>query len=118
VTNTWEAVGAGIGDGGTSDWVADVRSIGGLLHVGGLFATPNGEGAVASPGWWIWDTTCICPADITGDSAVGVPDLLAVINSWGACSPGCDADLVPPGGDNTVGVPDLLYIINNWGTCQ
>jgi hypothetical protein len=48
---------------------------------------------------------------------IGVSDLLVVINFWGPCPGGCDADLVPPGGDNTVGVPDLLYIINNWGAC-
>lgn len=60
-----------------------------------------------------------CPADIAplgGDETVGVPDLLAVINSWGPCPPltACRADLVV---NQVVGVPDLLFVINNWGPC-
>ena len=68
-----------------------------------------------------------CPADIAptpnGDDMVSVPDLLAVINAWGACPippAACPADIAPAGppmGDGTVGVPDLLRIINNWGLC-
>lgn len=56
--------------------------------------------------------------DLTGDGFVGVPDLLMVINNWGACpaSPAaCLADIAPgSGGDGTVGVLDLLMVINNW----
>jgi hypothetical protein len=62
-----------------------------------------------------------CEGDIAppgGNGTVGVPDLLAVINSWGPCGPPCDADVAPPGGNGTVGVPDLLHIINNWGPCD
>lgn len=61
------------------------------------------------------------PADINGDGAVNVIDLLAVINSWGACAPvpdltGCPADIAPtPAGDDVVNVVDLLFVINNWG---
>jgi hypothetical protein len=55
-------------------------------------------------------------ADLNGDGAVGVPDLLTVINAWGkcqeACPPLCNADI---SGDCAVGVSDLLFIINNWG---
>lgn len=54
-----------------------------------------------------------CPADLTDDNQVGTPDLLALINAWGAC-PGCPADL---SGDNVVGTPDLLALINAWGPC-
>jgi hypothetical protein len=62
----------------------------------------------------------VCIADIAppgGDGGVGVPDLLAVINSWGPCPSPCLTDLAPPGGDGAVGVPDLLFIINAWGSC-
>lgn len=55
-----------------------------------------------------------CFADIDGNGAVGVPDLLAVIGSWGPCS-GCAADL---NDDAAVGVPDLLLLINSWGPCE
>jgi hypothetical protein len=61
------------------------------------------------------------PADINGDSSVNVVDLLAVINSWGACPPppdltGCPTDVAPiPAGDGLINVADLLFVINNWG---
>lgn len=68
-----------------------------------------------------YDPEPICRADIApppgGDNTVGVPDLLAVINSWGPCPAPCAADLAPGNGDGAVGVPDLLFIINNWGPC-
>jgi hypothetical protein len=52
---------------------------------------------------------------------VGVPDLLAVINAWGACGSPCPADISPSQacgiGDGAVGVPDLLLVINMWGAC-
>jgi hypothetical protein len=68
-----------------------------------------------------FDTSPICRADIAppgGNGTVGVPDLLAVINSWGPCAAPCAADLAPePIGNGIVGVPDLLYSINNWGAC-
>jgi hypothetical protein len=66
------------------------------------------------------DTTCVatrcpnpCPADIDGNGTVNVDDLLAVINSWGACA-GCAADI---NDDGTVNVDDLLAVINAWGRC-
>jgi hypothetical protein len=67
-------------------------------------------------------TTTCCDGDITYDGQVGVPDLLQVINGWGACEmpPGeatCFADIAPPGTDGAVGVPDLLVVINSWGPC-
>ncbi len=54
-----------------------------------------------------------CPADLTGDGAVGVPDLLALLGAWGPCGD-CDADLT---GDGSVGVPDLLDLLGAWGAC-
>lgn len=61
-----------------------------------------------------------CAADITGDQAVNVQDLLAVINHWGACvnpPTGCVGDIMPSGGNGQVNVADLLAIINAWGPC-
>ena len=55
-----------------------------------------------------------CPADVTGDSVVGVADLLAIINHWGNCPPPCAADVTA---DGVVGVADLLAVINTWGPC-
>lgn len=50
------------------------------------------------------------PGDTNGDGIVDLDDLLAVINSWGAC-PGCVGDLT---GDGVVDIDDLLLVINNW----
>ncbi len=54
-----------------------------------------------------------CPPDVNHDGQVNVTDLLAVINSWGAC-PGCPADI---NNDGQVNVTDLLAVINGWGPC-
>ncbi len=56
-------------------------------------------------------TSCI--GDVNHNGAVNVDDLLAVINSWGACA-GCDADIT---GNGFVNVDDLLAVINHWGSC-
>jgi len=56
-----------------------------------------------------------CPADVTGNGAIDINDLLAVINSWG--QPGL-TDIAPDcSGDGVTNINDLLAIINNWGTC-
>jgi hypothetical protein len=53
--------------------------------------------------------------DITGDGAVNVADLLAVISAWGACGKTCPADIAPaPAGDGAVGISDLLMVISHW----
>ncbi len=64
----------------------------------------------------------ICIADVApagGDGMVGVGDLLAVINAWGPCPPGClpycHGDITF---DCTVNVGDLLAVINGWGPCR
>lgn len=63
------------------------------------------------------DPAELCDADVTGDGAVDVSDLLAVISAWGAC-PGppdpCPADT---NDDGLVNVTDLLAVINAWGAC-
>jgi hypothetical protein len=55
------------------------------------------------------------PGDVTGDGAVDVDDLLAVIAAWGSCPPpgpgSCPADL---DADGAVSLNDLLIVINNW----
>jgi hypothetical protein len=53
--------------------------------------------------------------DATGDGAVDVDDLIAVITGWGPCGPGpsyCPADL---NGDGAVDVDDLLLVLLRWG---
>ena len=65
-----------------------------------------------------------CLPDIAphpGDGVVNTDDLLAVINSWGDCSPWdtCPADVAPTAsGDNVVNVDDLIVVINGWGPCK
>ena len=75
--------------------------------LGGAFL--GGEpAALASPG---------CAGDVTGDHAVNVNDLLAVINSWGPCPAPpalCPADITH---DGVVNIDDLLAVINSWGAC-
>jgi hypothetical protein len=52
-----------------------------------------------------------CPSDVTGDSMVGVNDLLEVISEYGQES---DTDVT---GDGWVDIADILQIINDWGPC-
>ena len=54
-----------------------------------------------------------CAADLDGDGAVGVTELLALLAAWGPC-PGCDEDL---DGDGQVAVSDLLLLLAGWGPC-
>ena len=55
-------------------------------------------------------------ADLDGDGAVAVPDLLMLLAAWGACpqpcSPECTADI---DASCTVDVADLLVLLANWG---
>jgi len=55
----------------------------------------------------------VCIADIDNNGEVNVTDLLAVIDSWGACDM-CTADI---NDDGFVNVSDLLVIIGSWGPC-
>ena len=52
-------------------------------------------------------------ADIDGNGSVSVVDLLAIIDSWGACS-GCVEDI---DGNGIVDVTDLLTVVGAWGPC-
>jgi len=53
-----------------------------------------------------------CDADINGNEAVDVGDLLIVIGYWGTTDP--DADVT---GDGFVGVDDVLAVIESFGPC-
>ena len=52
-----------------------------------------------------------CPADLSGDGAVGIEDLLGLLAAWG--TPGGDID-----GDGTAGIMDLLALLAAWGPCR
>ncbi len=53
-----------------------------------------------------------CPADLDGDGAVSVDDLLQLIGGWNGSGAG-DLD-----GDGVVGVNDLLELLAAWGPCE
>jgi hypothetical protein len=57
-----------------------------------------------------------CPWDISGDGAVGLGDLNALLSNWGAPCPGagCPFDYDVSGG---VGLGDLNALLSNWGPC-
>jgi hypothetical protein len=54
-----------------------------------------------------------CPADIDGNGAVNVSDLLNLIAVWGDCD-ACPQDI---NGSGSVDVSDLLELIASWGDC-
>ena len=54
------------------------------------------------------------PGDLNGDCAVGVIDLLMLLNSWGPCAD-CDDCAADLNNNCVVGVPDLLILLGNWG---
>lgn len=55
-----------------------------------------------------------CVADIDGNGAVDVSDLLDVLAAWGPCIC-CDADIDLSG---AVDVSDLLTVLADWGPCK
>ena len=52
-----------------------------------------------------------CPADLTGDGAIGVGDVLMVLGEFG-CATNCTADL---DGNGSVGVNDVLAVLSVFG---
>lgn len=60
-----------------------------------------------------------CAADVNGNGAADIDDLLSVINDWGwSGAPGGNlGDIAPPGGNGVINIDDLLIIVNGWGPC-
>ncbi len=54
-----------------------------------------------------------CPADLDGDCAIAVSDLIALLGAWGT-DPGGPPDF---DGDGNVGTGDLIELLGNWGPC-
>ncbi len=53
-----------------------------------------------------------CPADLTGDGAVGFDDVLAILSAWGGTGGPEDLD-----GSGAVDFGDLLVVLGAWGPC-
>jgi hypothetical protein len=51
-----------------------------------------------------------CPADVDGDGAVGIQDLLALLGSWGDSGGPTDINR-----DGLVDAQDLLALLSAWG---
>jgi hypothetical protein len=85
----------------TDDTSADCAEDGGVFH-------PDVDCATYDCG------AMPCPADLDGDGAVGMTDLLEVLSSWGPDEGG------PPdlNGDGDVGMTDLLILLASWGPCD
>jgi hypothetical protein len=87
-----------------------------IIHQGlATVAANDGAAMTETVSFDLTLTRCFIPADINVDGTVGVPDLLGVINGWGACPAQplpCAADVDLNG---SVGVADLLAVINAWG---
>ncbi len=69
-----------------------------------------GSGAGNPPGW-IVHFPAECPADLSGDGAVGPEDLAQLLGAWGGAG---SADL---SGDGAVGPDDLAILLGAWGNC-
>ena len=95
--------------------------INGITFVdGALYVTDTGN-FVDKSGWndgpgaiYRVDLADPCPEDVTGDGAVDMQDLIAVILGWGLCKGECLGDLT---GDGAVNMQDLVAVILAWGPC-
>jgi hypothetical protein len=74
-----------------------------------LCVTVTDDGAPAPPGC----PPLACPWDISGDGAVTIVDLIALLSAWGP-NPGNPADF---NADGVVNIVDLLKLLSNWGPC-
>lgn len=55
-----------------------------------------------------------CLADLTGDNAVNIADLLKLLDSWGSQDASLDID-----GSGSVDIADVLLLLGSWGsTCE
>ena len=61
----------------------------------------------------------MCSGDTDLSGEVAVPDLLAIIEAWGICSPPCPPQYCVSdiNHDCAVNVQDLLAVLNAWGAC-
>jgi hypothetical protein len=108
---TWNTIdgGGGIATAGDYELAGTIgQPDTGVVMTGGDFAFTGG--------FWAAGTTAEpdCPADLNGDDAVDVSDLLQLLADWGWC-PGCPADI---NDDHAVDVSDLLEILAQWGPCE
>ena len=87
-----------------------------LSFVGPIFANQDAQeiDIVADDVLVVGET--LCPEDVypagSGDGAVDVNDVLAILGDWGSASSPYDVD-----GDGLIGVDDVLAVLNAWGLC-
>jgi uncharacterized membrane protein len=65
---------------------------------------------------WLARLTPICAADLNGDGAVNVPDVMMLFGAMGPCDT-CAECLADINGDCTVNTADFNALIGNWGPC-
>jgi alkaline phosphatase len=54
-----------------------------------------------------------CDGDVTGDSEIGVDDLLAILDTWGENNIITDTN-----SDGIIDINDLLVVLGAWGACE
>ena len=81
------------------------------LIVGAYLADPGGNTSAGESFVVFGPVPCPWDCQAAPNGAVDVPDLLALLATWGNPSP-CDFD-----GNNAVAVPDLLQLLTHWGPC-
>ncbi|HIA71169.1 MAG TPA: hypothetical protein EYO01_00465 [Phycisphaerales bacterium] len=118
------------GQTGVADGLVGDGVLGWQANPGGGFGMPGnmaemlGEaayrihsGAAADP--CTLPLPAVCAADVDGDGAVAVSDVLAIIGAWGSCGDGTFrpvGDIAPmPNGDCCVNVGDVLAVVGSWG---
>jgi len=119
------------GQTGTADGLVGDGVLGWQANPGGGFGMPGnmqemtGEAAYRVHGGAPADPCtlplpAVCAADVDGDGAVAVSDVLAIIGAWGSCGDGTFrpvGDIAPmPNGDCCVNVGDVLAVVGSWGT--
>ena len=102
----------------------------GISHIGGsrsnitvegshVFVTLEAKysGGPVTGGLTILETVApaLCPADLSGDGAVGPVDLAMLLAAWGPCDGDCPADI---NDDGEVGPADLAMLLASWGACK
>jgi len=54
-----------------------------------------------------------CLGDATGDTLVGVNDILVIVSDWESTNSPGDVN-----GDGIVSIKDILIVLANWGACN